>query len=94
MDFTIFNFSICGNSHSDEKFNLQFGANGAFDGGVGLAALTVPDLHNLCVQAYHLNFLSNILFWVPDLNILDVLPSSWSGHESFGGENLPTFGYF
>ena len=34
MDFTIFNFSICGNSHSDEKFNLQFGANGAFDGGV------------------------------------------------------------
>ena len=27
MDFTVYNTTIAGNSHTDENFNLQFGSN-------------------------------------------------------------------
>lgn len=34
MDFTVFNTSVDGNSHTDDKFMLQFGSNTYFEGGV------------------------------------------------------------
>lgn len=34
MDFTVYNLSAAGNSHTDEIYNLKFASNPHFDGGV------------------------------------------------------------
>ena len=34
MDFTVYNASVDGNSHTDENFNLQFASNTYFEAGV------------------------------------------------------------